>query len=920
MYQFSYFSNGITQTVPDKVIETNAFIDICRNDLRIRELIESIRSNPSNKDTLKRNLPYVTFSGIFSTRRTDSLTEHSGLICLDFDNLENPTQFLNDVCSDPFIYIAFKSPSGNGAKLVIKIEPLNHLQSFHELSQYFQEKYHHEPDRSGKDITRACFLSYDPKIYLNENSYVFNVVTQEKTITSTIIKEHFDGENKPPLSPDHNSKYLPKTIELVDLICATQIDITSQYDDWTKIAFALSTLGEAGRELFHKVSQFHPNYKFDDCDDKYTEASTNRKRIRTPKAFFDIAGDYGIKTKEEQESEKKNSPKPYVTDDEEDELLKYGIYEKYGVYRAISTKGNTHVISNFVMEILYHVQTGRDEAYRLVLIKNIHGREAVINMNTDDFVSLSSFRKLIARFGNFIFSGKEEDLIRLQNKLQREEKSTDIIDVLGYNPNNNFFAFANGLVDTSIDQLNYAPTFYPIDSYGIVRFQDSNYFIPALSKIYIQKEDLFYNDRKFIYKPSDITLSEWYDCFSSVYGANAPIGFLFYVCSLFSHHIFKCMSRRFPILNLYGLRGSGKGTFAESLLALFGDPQEQIMLGGSTTAVGFIRSFAQFRNALVWLDEYKNSLPAKVIESIKNIYDRIGYKRGKKDHTFDTDYVPVQSSCILSGQEMPTIEPALFTRVIMLTFKETQHDNSKRQVFRKLKNMESEGLSHLSVYLLKYAPYIEENFKTVYEDSITFISQALNNNSIEERMISNYGILLAMATILLEYEDLSIDLNHFKTQLIDNLLSQHYILVGSDDVSKFWQTIESLFTQDLIKENRDFMLQDGILYIRLQNVIGLYQKELRQRNDPNYLQKSTLENYIQINQKQFISRSKKMFPDGSYTWAFAFQYSELDINLIRFQPNTPLFEQINKYRDMKIDVPEELNNLQTDLDTSEITF
>lgn len=584
-----------------------------------------------------------------------------------------------------------------------------------------------------------------------------------------------------------------------------------------------------------------------------------------------------------------------------EDFEKYGFYERHGCYHSLSSRRGWAEVSNFVLDILYHVKTGNEEAYRLIKIKNIHGFETTINMNTDDFVSLSSFRKLIARRGNFLWKGAEEDLIRLQDKLQREEKPTLLIDVLGFHPRGNFFAFCNGLIDTS-DLGNSEPEFIPTDEYGIVNFKDQNYFIPANSKMYADKDELFVNYKKFIYKHKNIELGDWFKLFHKTYGDNALIGFSFYIASIFSNTIFNAMGRRFPILNLYGQRGSGKGAYAQSILALLGEPQDQIMLGGSTTAVAFMRSFAQFRNAIVWLDEYKNGLHKKIIEQLKNLYDRIGYKRGRKDHSFDTDYVPVQSACILSGQEMPTIEPALFQRVILLIFEGGTRTPKAKENFRTLRKMEKGGLSHLTVYLLKYSQYIETEFPSLFVECGKELSAALEDNTIEDRFIDNYSCLLAVCKLILAKENLGFQYPEFLQLVVKTLRHQNYILIGNDDVSKFWDVIETLFSQGVIKEGREFELKDKKLYLKLQVVAGLYMKELRQRNDPNALEKSTLEHYLQLDKRRFVKKAKRKFSDGTYTWCMEFDYPSLDISLISFKEGTTMDEKNDKYVEMGIPV------------------
>ena len=42
-------------------------------------------ADKSQRNELKKNLPAICFSGKFSKRNSDSIVEHSGLLCLDFD-------------------------------------------------------------------------------------------------------------------------------------------------------------------------------------------------------------------------------------------------------------------------------------------------------------------------------------------------------------------------------------------------------------------------------------------------------------------------------------------------------------------------------------------------------------------------------------------------------------------------------------------------------------------------------------------------------------------------------------------------------------------------------------------------------------------------------------------------------------------
>src|SRR5690606_4674664 len=122
--------------------------------------------------SIKENLPCYTFSGVFSTRSKVGLKKHSGLIALDFDKLGTKDEvhwYKDSVCDDPYVFSAFISPSGDGLKILIKIPPVesDHELYFEALKKYFNND---SLDDSGKDVSRLCFESYDPDIYINPDS------------------------------------------------------------------------------------------------------------------------------------------------------------------------------------------------------------------------------------------------------------------------------------------------------------------------------------------------------------------------------------------------------------------------------------------------------------------------------------------------------------------------------------------------------------------------------------------------------------------------------------------------------------------------------------------------------------------------------------------------------------------------------
>ncbi|MEZ7509597.1 VapE family protein [Cloacibacterium sp. Arc13] len=147
----------------------------------------------------KKSLPAFTPSATFKGgRKMEFLTNYNGLIVLDIDKLEKEKlqQCKTKIRLDDFVFASFVSPSGNGLKILVKVssDKEQHKETFLELQRYFEELLQVEIDKSGKDITRLCFFSYDPELYLNINAEIFAPGSDE------------NQQNLPPEKPKTKSQ------------------------------------------------------------------------------------------------------------------------------------------------------------------------------------------------------------------------------------------------------------------------------------------------------------------------------------------------------------------------------------------------------------------------------------------------------------------------------------------------------------------------------------------------------------------------------------------------------------------------------------------------------------------------------------------------------------------------------------------
>lgn len=120
----------------------------------------------------KSKLPCFIAAGRFSSRCKAGWASASGLMILDLDHIENMPELIARLRKDPCVVMMFISPSGDGLKVVIRInlaDPDNEKfeQLFDSASLWFTKTYGHKPDKSGRDSCRLCFMCCDHEAYLN---------------------------------------------------------------------------------------------------------------------------------------------------------------------------------------------------------------------------------------------------------------------------------------------------------------------------------------------------------------------------------------------------------------------------------------------------------------------------------------------------------------------------------------------------------------------------------------------------------------------------------------------------------------------------------------------------------------------------------------------------------------------------------
>jgi hypothetical protein len=99
-----------------------------------------------------------------------------------------------------------------------------------------------------------------------------------------------------------NSRPIPVSVksakqqvqEFLDYIVDKQMDITQIYNDWLGICIIIAqNFREDGRDLFHAISQFCPDYSPDECNQKYDDI-LSRSYKKPINRLYEIAEKYGL--------------------------------------------------------------------------------------------------------------------------------------------------------------------------------------------------------------------------------------------------------------------------------------------------------------------------------------------------------------------------------------------------------------------------------------------------------------------------------------------------------------------------------------------------------------------------------------------------------------------------------------------------
>ena len=480
-------------------------------------------------------------------------------------------------------------------------------------------------------------------------------------------------------------------------------------------------------------------------------------------------------------------------------LRQFGLFVRDNCYYATGDDDEEPSrISNFIMEPLFHIED-ENNGTRIFRMRNMYGVCRVIELKESELCSLSNFQQKVGSIGNYVWIAKIDKLNRVKEYLYSKTDTAERIRKLGWNATEGFFAFGNGILAEG--------TFRKVDDLGIVRGVNGKaFYIPAYSKIYIHNPEIFQFERLMVHENRNgLKLYDYVEQLTEVFGENACVAFCYLLSTLFRDIVFR-RTRHFPILNLFGEKGTGKTTLATSLQSFFIHGVDPPNLSVSTVPAMNDR-VSQAVNTLVVFDEYKNDLDIRKIAYLKGLWG--GGGQTKKNTSTDgmATQTIVSTGVVLCGQDKPTQDMALYTRVIFLGFSKTSFNQMEKNRYEDLVTVCNMGLSHLAVEVLNHRELFEKNFPEIYSITKLELAAKLEKEKIHDRIFGNWVIPLAAFRTLETVIDVPFSYADLFDISLRGLRNQNELAQESSEVADFWNMLQGFQTSGKCVEKAHYRIR-----------------------------------------------------------------------------------------------------------------
>lgn len=427
------FYRNVKEVLRDIKNEVNKKqVDLIRNE-----------TDKTKRNELKAKLKSICFSGEFSYRSARNCVKHSGLACLDFDDVDNAATLREDLKQNEYVYSAFISPSGNGVKAIVKIPA-----SIKDHKKYYEaicETFETNLDAKTKDVSRVCYESSDKDLWINENSKVWEL---KKEYTEVTLKNNY---------PAHfQIKDTSKKIDVITKWFNKKFTLNAgeRNNNLFRLACGLNKAGMDKSECISTFISFYSNGLKETELTAIVNSAYKKTSEHNTLTLIDDTKVYEAERilKKGVTKAKKQFKKEGLSDDDIDDIFEFDFEEDYLIFWETNDKGNIS-LNDFKFKLFlenrgfYKVQLN-DKEFTFVRVYNNIINE-VNETNIKDFV-LNYVIEIDSKVYNFFAKSTAKFTENYLNQL-----ATKQLSMVQDTPYESYFFFKNTVVKVTKTKVEF---------------------------------------------------------------------------------------------------------------------------------------------------------------------------------------------------------------------------------------------------------------------------------------------------------------------------------------------------------------------------------------------------------------------------------------------------------------------------------
>jgi hypothetical protein len=595
----------------------------------------------------------------------------------------------------------------------------------------------------------------------------------------------------------------------------------------------------------------------------------------------------------------------------------YPVVDKHhtGYYMRASDK-HAERISNFVIQPLFHNKDPESDT-RVITINN--GRlTKQLEVPSKYMLNADQFAGRCVEEGNFIFEGNKKQLTRIMGPLLAKCPMAWPLTELGQQKEG-FFAFHNAIFNGKLEYFN---------DNGLAAHADKHYYSPS-AVVNLDgrgNEDDYAQKKLLVYCATDVTFNAWAAQLYRVFRENAAIAIGAVFVGLFYDLVYKT-NKNAPLFYFQGPSQSGKTVCAASVSNFFFRGRKPFVTDQGTDP-SFYTYLGLFANTVSVLNEFDdNTCPKPRFQAVKTAFDGEGRTRNIGKNNYEVQ--EIRSAILMCGQYLSTRDDnSILSRSIVAQFEKKPYTDEDRRELNKLERWETEGITGLTIELLKYRKSVEDQYESAQLDVMRDMADELakQGKKYNQRVLRNYSTLVSLWRIFGVHFQLPWSYQDYYHMMLGQVSDMSSRISASDILTEFWDTLETLIDAGTIQYGIHFKVAeedeiklDGqpvpmqlgvwdeiretgtvqhkykILYLRLKSVMGEYKSAKRRQGDDG-LNLATIVSYF--NQRGYFmgtikstrfqqpprwegDKEVKSFPTSAHVFNYTMLERDLNVSLVR---------------------------------------